>query len=300
MSILCIGQAVYDITFPMEEKIVENQKYRISQRHECMGGPAANAAYLLGLWGSDVSLIARIGKDLFGNEILHTLETVGIDSSTIFREEKQPTSVSCVIVNQKNSNRTILNTPLNEASFPVSWPQNKPAVLLLDGHEASAARQALHRYPEATSIIDAGTFKPHLVEIIEKVDYLVCSEDFAFQYSGKRINLEDSLQIKEIFNDLSKLKAEHIVITLGERGCLYQEDRIIRHFAAFSVEAVDTTGAGDIFHGAFAFGIENNYSLPATISLASAASALAVQSIGGQTSVPALDQVQQFLTKKAR
>lgn len=296
MSILCIGQAVYDLTFPIENTLIENQKYRIHNRHACMGAPAANAAYLTSSWRTGTSLIARVGDDLFGQEIIGTLKTGGVDTSLIHIEKDQPSSISCIAVNKLNGHRTILNAPMIENPFSIKWPKKAPNVILVDGHELEAALASLKKYPEALSIMDAGTFKPELLELIGSVDYLVCSEDFAFQYTGIQLQPEKDVEVAEVFAKMKEINSNHLVITIGDKGCLYEKNGEIRHYPAFSVKPIDTTGAGDIFHGAFAYGLEKNYPLEQIIELASAASALSVQRIGGQTSIPTLKNVQKFIS----
>lgn len=298
MSILCIGQAVYDLTFPINEPLKENQKYRISDRHECMGAPAANAAYLCGSWGVDTSLIARVGNDLFGQEIVRTLRTGNVDTSLIYFDKNQATSISSIIVNKQNGHRTIINAPMMEHVFPITWPKSSPTTLLIDGHELNASLVAMNKYPTAVSIMEAGTYKPELTTLIHAVDFLVCSEDFAYQATGIKIRLDQNEQLKEVFNQLHVLNSNKIVVTIGDQGCLWQDKEIIRHFPAFNVTPIDTTGAGDIFHGAFVYCINHKYSLEKTIAIASAASALSVTKIGGQTSIPTLEEVNFFLTSE--
>lgn len=295
MSILCIGQAVYDITFPLEEPIVENQKYRIYDRHECMGAPAANAAYLCGLWGVDTSLIARVGADLFGKEILRTLERAKVKTAGIRQELQQKTSISSIIVNKKNGHRTILNAPLQEDYFEPTWPEQTPEVILLDGHEKEVSLAGLQKYPQAISMIDAGTYKSECRELFAAVDYLVCSQDFAFQYTGVSIDVDRKETLEATFEKLAKLNSNHLVVTLGEQGCSYLEDGRIKHAPAFPSKPVDTTGAGDIFHGAFAYGLHQKLPLAEIIRLASATAALSVEKIGGQTSIPTLKEVEKLL-----
>ncbi|EOH91799.1 carbohydrate kinase family protein [Enterococcus pallens] len=295
MSILCIGQAVYDITFPLEEAIVENQKYRIYDRHECMGAPAANAAYLCGLWGLETSLIARVGADLFGKEILRTLKKVGVKTTGIRQEKNQKTSISSIIVNKKNGHRTILNAPLQEDYFEPAWPEKAPKVILLDGHEKEVSLAGLQQYPQAISMIDAGTYKLECHKLFETVDYLVCSQDFAFQYTGVTVDLTKQETLEATFKKLSELNPNQLVVTLGEQGSIYFGDGTIKHTPAFPSKPVDTTGAGDIFHGAFAYGLHEKLPLAEIIRLASAAAALSVEKLGGQTSIPTLKEVQNLL-----
>lgn len=298
MSILCVGQAVYDLTFPVNETLVENQKYRIPDRHECMGAPAANAAYLCGHWGAETALIARIGNDLFGQEIIKSLKNGHVDTSLIFVDPNQATSISCIIVNNQNGHRTILNSPLKEKNFPIIWPKHAPSTFLVDGHELEAALNSLEKYPHAVSIMDAGTCKPELHELIQAVDYLVCSEDFAYQATGIEIHLDKPTEIAKVFTKLTELNQKNIVITIGDKGCLYQENGSIQHFPSYQVKSIDTTGAGDIFHGAFAYCLDKKLSLKETIRMSSAASALSVGKIGGQTSIPSIEEVTSFIAQQ--
>ncbi len=291
MSILSIGQAVYDITFPADTPIVENQKYRIPQRIECMGGPAANAAYLCALWGSRTSLIARIGEDLFGQKIMGQLRTAGVDTGSLKIDNQLATSISCIIVNQQNGHRTILNNPLPQENFEIKWPDHSPDVILIDGHEKESILKAVERYPQAITLMDAGTFKPELLDIIKAVDYLVCSKDFAYQYSGVTIDMNDDQTWKDTFSRLEEINANTIVITLGSYGSIYKKGENIYHIPPFTTEAVDTTGAGDIFHGAFAYCLDNNYSLEDTILISSLTSSISVETLGGQLSIPTLENV---------
>ncbi|WP_339180980.1 PfkB family carbohydrate kinase [Oceanobacillus sp. FSL W7-1293] len=291
MSILCIGQAVYDITFPVDTPIVENQKYRIPQRIECMGGPAANAAYLCALWGSRTSLISRIGNDLFGKKILEQLESAGVDASSLKVDDQLATSISSIIVNQENGHRTILNTPLPPENYEPDWPDHSPNVVLMDGYEKECALQAFQKYPTAITLMDAGTFKPELLDIIEAVDYLVCSKDFAYQYSGIAIDMNHKETWRDTFSKLEKINPNTIVVTLGSDGAMYKKEDTIYYIPAFRADTVDTTGAGDIFHGAFAYCLENHFSLKDTVRIASLAASISVETLGGQLSIPSLESV---------
>lgn len=294
MSILCIGQTAYDITLPMKETLVENQKYRIFNKLECLGGPAANAAYLCAKWGMPTSFISRIGLDTYGNKIMDDLHAIGLNCDYIVRSSKTP--ISIIINNQERGSRTILNNPgiLDEisATFPDSTD-----VVLLDGHELTISLQAIEKYPNAITILDAGSCRENTIRLAQKVDYLVCSQDFARQYTNfdfDPLNKKDHIII---MNKLKKLNQKNVVITLGEHGLLYEEDTCIKHLKAFPVVTIDTTAAGDIFHGAFSYAIHEKYTMVEALRLASMASALSVCKVGGNVSIPTYAQVQQALER---
>ena len=126
MKILCVGQIVYDLTFSMNETITENRKYVMKERTECIGAPATNAAALLAKWGCDTSLIARVGDDFLGKEILDQLHKLNISTETILIDPSTSTSISCILANPLNGSRTIFNHPLQESHIGTKMAKRRP------------------------------------------------------------------------------------------------------------------------------------------------------------------------------
>ncbi len=291
MSIFCVGQSAYDITIPLEGPLIENQKYRITERHECGGGPAFNAACLCAMWGAPVQLISRIGEDSYGKILREILRSAGVKTDYLIQDKEIGTPYSIIIAGKKNGSRTLFNFPgcRKDVDYPI--PVESPKVILTDGHEDRISLDLLHAFPEALSVVDAGTFRDSTYAVAKEVDYLVCSEDFARQYTGRSLDLADWSGCEEIFKEIEKINKKHAVITLGARGLLYREkDGRLCHLPAYKVQAVDSTGAGDIFHGAFAYGLYCGYSLRKNLIQCSAAAALSVQKLGSQTSIPSREE----------
>ena len=109
MKILCLGHISYDITFPVKEFITENKKIRVDSRIECGGGPASNAAYLLGKWGSEVYIAGLIGDDPYGKRIIEEFDSANVNTKYLEVRHDYKTSNSIIINNISNSSRTILN-----------------------------------------------------------------------------------------------------------------------------------------------------------------------------------------------
>lgn len=294
MRIVCIGQCAWDMTFPIHEPLTENQKYRIMEPFSCIGAPAANAAYLCALWGEETGLITRIGKDFYGQEICRILESVHVDCAHVQQDEQFTTPCSAIIANSSNGYRTIFNCPGNQRELSFTYPQTAD-YLLLDGHELQASLAALKRFPDAISVLDAGTCRKDTKTLGALVDHLVCSQDFAYQYTGISITLEDRTSWETTFAKLKELNQKQLVVTLGENGLLYEEKGSIHHIPAFAVHTIDSTGAGDIFHGAYTYALSKGYTLLETLQIASATSAISVQTLGGQTSIPKRENVTAFL-----
>lgn len=297
MSIVCIGQCAYDLTFPIHEPLIENQKYRIMEPFSCIGAPAANAAYLCALWKAETALISRCGRDFYGTEIRKVLDQAGVNTTHLMVDEHFTTPVSAIIANSSNGYRTIFNCPGIQQELQFTFP-NQVDILLLDGHELQASVEALNRFPDIDSVMDAGTFHEETSVLAQKVTYLVCSQDYARQYTDLEISINDPDSWKRTFDKLHILNRMHIVVTLGDQGLLYEDVQGLHHMDAFPVSAVDTTGAGDIFHGAFTYCIHSSYSLQDALIIASAASAISVQTLGGQTSIPTKKAVNEFLKER--
>ena len=295
MSIFCVGQSSYDITIPLEEPLVENRKYRITKRHECGGGPAFNAACLCAMWGASVQLITRIGEDPYGEALKEILRSVNVGMDYLISDRGMETPYSMIIAGKENGSRTLFNFPGCRGEVEYSVPAEYPKVILTDGHEDRISLELMRAFPDAVSVIDAGTFRDSTYAVAKEVDYLVCSEDFARQYTGRQIDLSDQKACEEIFRSVEKINQKHTVITLGARGLFYREaEGTLCHLPAYQVQAVDSTGAGDIFHGAFAYGLYREYSLRENLKQCSAAAALSVQKLGSQTSIPAREEAENF------
>jgi len=291
MSIYCIGQAVYDITFPVAEKIEENRKYRVENKFECIGAPATNAASLCGIWDAKTALIARIGKDSYGKKILEQLKINNVNTDYVAIDNEFQTPLSMVVTNILNGNRTLFNFPgkLNDIKFHI--PKIEPNVILVDGHELEVSKEILKKYPNALSVIDAGSYREATKILSKEIDYFVCSQDFLYQYAQVEIRLDHEGTWKFAFQKLRELTNGLIVVTLGKQGLLYEDAKGICYLPAYKSKAVDTTGAGDVFHGAFAYCLDQGYELLDTLKISSMAAALSVRKMGGQLSIPTKEEV---------
>ncbi|MGL6063506.1 MAG: carbohydrate kinase family protein [Fusobacteriaceae bacterium] len=296
-KILCVGHSACDITYLMKEYPIENKKYKINETKIMGGGPTGNASFLLGKYKENVSYITTLGKDVYAQLILKELESVGIDLTNSIVRDEYHTPCSMIITNTSNGSRTILNNR-NKNVIPGNYKMKyikKPEFILLDGHEIELARLSLNEFKNSISILDAGSYKDETVELASKVDYLICSEDFACDYT--KIKKLTTINYKEAFLQLEKLNKKIVIITLGEKGCLYKKNGEIYIHPAFPTKAIDTTGAGDIFHGAFVYALSNNFNFAESIKFSSVCASLSVEKIGGRESIPELKNVYKRMEK---
>ena len=290
MKYLTIGHASYDITFRLDKFPIENTKKRVGKHIDCGGGPASNAGYLLSLWGCDVSFQGVVGNDYYGRKIKEEFNSVGVDTNFLELIDSMDTNLSYIIANTTNTSRTIL-TSQDDFIARCSIPNdNKYDVILVDGEEEEMSKRVLLNNKEAVKIIDAGSFRPGTVNLCPFVDYLVCSKNFALDYT--KLDYDGSIDsLIKIHEKLTNDFHNTVVITLEDKGCFTKIGDTYKLIPSVKVKSVDTTGAGDIFHGAFTYFITHGYSLEDTCKLSNLTGALSTLRVGGRFSMPKLEAV---------
>jgi sulfofructose kinase len=185
------------------------------------------------------------GYDLYGDKHYQELIDNGVAVDWLVRGSS-PTPLSTILV-KPDGKRALINykgetLPLSENA--IDFTTINPKVVLFDGHEPRVsvgfAKHLLKR--KIPMVLDAGSLHEGTQALVQLMDYPVCSEKFALQWAGS---------IDNALTQLAKL-SNYAVITLGERGLVWQHGKERGDLPAFNVNAVDTTGAGDAFHGAFA------------------------------------------------
>jgi sugar/nucleoside kinase (ribokinase family) len=237
-----------------------------------------------------------VGNDYYGQQIVAEFRSVGTDTSLLEVRVDFPTPLSVILVSRQTGSRTLVNrriqgTPLSLE--PRVLAGLSPKVLLFDGHELAASLAARSAFPDAITILDAGSAREGTLALADKVTYLLASERFALQVTGLP-NLDSADLQRACLDILAERFGTTAVVTLGERGLIVYEG-CHHQFPAFPAAVVDTTAAGDIFHGAFAYGALNEKPLQENLRFASMTASLSVQLPGGRKSVPPIAQVKEAL-----
>lgn len=290
MKIVCIGHASYDITFPVKEYPEENTKNRIGKRVECGGGPASNAAYLLGKWNVPTYFLGVVGNDEYGEVIKQEFEEVGVDTTYLEVSNRVTTTNSIIIANTSTGSRTTLTYRPEDIKMNSVDLTFQPDIILTDGQEIDETNRLFNQYHNAVRIIDASRPTEDIITLARRCHFVVCSYNFALSVTG--LKKERSMKhYQNLYIGMKNHFKGRIIITLEEDGCLYESDGALKRMPSLKMQAIDTTAAGDIFHGAFVYGIANGYNLEQTIRIATIAGALSVTKIGGRYSVPTLEEV---------
>ena len=290
MRAICIGQAAYDITVPIDHFPIENKKPRSSDKIECAGGSACNCAYLLAKWGIDTYFAGVVGDDYYGEKIKNELNEIGVNTKYLEIGKGLRTTSSYIITNTTSGSRTIITNRPKELVLSDVVVEEKFDVILLDGYEKEFANKIINENPDAIKIIDAGSLKEATIELSKKMDYVVCSKDFAEEYTKMKVDYNDLTSLIYIYKLLKKDFVGNIVITLEDKGC-FVYDNGYKLVPTIKMKAIDSTGAGDIFHGAFTYSIANKFDMIKTLKIANISGALSVTKIGGQLSIPTYDEV---------
>lgn len=290
MKILVIGQGSYDITAQMDEMIEENKKYRIEKTFCCPGGPAFNAACLLGMWGAEVYLAARLGNDFYGQEMRQFAKERNVNLQYLIEDSNRATPYSNIFIH--NGARTIFNyvQPMNQVEYECGLEDVD--IILADGQESELTLKVFEQYPDAIKVMDLGSYRKERMPIAQRVDYLITSKQFASSYINEEISKRN---YDKAITMVEQINSKVAVITLGEDGLIYRENGKTVLKQAYKAQAVDSTGAGDIFHGAFVYGLSQNMSFHDCLDLASMAASISTERKGSSLSIPSLMTVKKRL-----
>ena len=283
MKVLCIGHATFDIMLDMDEYPEENTKNRLKNIVGCGGGQASNAAYLLGKWGIDTTFLGLVGDDNYGNHIKKELESVCVDTS--YLEMRGKTTVSYIIVNDKNGSRTPLTYHPTDYIMSDIDEDINPDIILMDGYETHMANKLLDKYPNCISVLDAEKNNDEVINLGKRVTYVVCSKVFLENFSNIKIIDDDSL-FKAL--DVASKSFNNVIVTLEDKGCAYNNKVI----PSIKINPTDSTGAGDIFHGAFVYGLTKGWDMDKILKFANVAGGMSVTKLGSRNSVYSLKDVE--------
>ncbi|HMN01975.1 MAG TPA: sugar kinase [Geobacter anodireducens] len=297
MVVTGLGQCCWDTLTEVGEFPLPDSKTETLRWEEQGGGPAATALVALARLGLRCRFAGVVGDDAAGTLIRHGLSQEGIDVSGLLTRPGAASQRAFIMVERTGGRRTIVwqrptGAPLAPAELEEQFWSGS-AFLHLDGlmEEASlhGAREARRR--GIPVMVDAGRMRPGMRELAGLCDYLVAAEQFFFDlgWNGS----------EEHFARLADgLGPPVVTVTRGDRGSLTRHGGTTCHVPAFPVAALDTTGAGDVFHGGYLFGLIKGWPLRETVVFASAAAALSCLHLGAQRGAPRLDEVSRFLVDR--
>lgn len=290
-TIFCIGHASFDITFPLKEYPRENDKIRTHSKIECGGGSASNACVLLALWGYQSYFIGAVGDDYFGDRVIGAFDHHGVNTTYLYQLENNYTSTSFIVSANDTGKRTIVTFKDKDLYLEPFDININADVILCDGEYLELTQKLIADNPHALKIIDAGSAKNDTLTLCYAMDYVVCSKSFAEEVTKKKFNFRNKDNLKKIYDALEEKFKTKIIITLEEKGSYTKIDDEYILIPSITVDVIDSTGAGDIYHGALTYFLANDYDIKEAMRLSNIAGALACTKLGGRFSIPTLRDV---------
>jgi len=274
----------------------QNTSIHIKETEIQSGGAASQAIAAFSRLGGVAGFLGVIGKDERGDWLVKDLKKERIDTSLIDRVNGN-SSFSFVYVNSKNAERTLFNyhdslPAINFTQDKIDYIQ-KATFLHLDGTMYENAFEAAKIAKKANTLVSLDGCS--LQSENEKNLRLVKMADILITNDCYPLALVDEKVLEKAMLKIAKFGARYVIATCGEKGCIAVKNNEIIRYPAFKIKPVDTTGAGDVFHGAFLRALELNYDLDNCIKFASAVSSINCLSIGGRKGIPSLKQTVNFI-----
>jgi sulfofructose kinase len=291
--IICLGLSALDQIWQVDKPFAGgSEKIRASEFATTGGGMAANAAVTIARLGGRPAFWGRGGDDAAGHEMREGLSREGIDVSHFRLFAGGRSSVSGVIVDQSGE-RQIVNFrgrfPAEADWLPLDAVAHAVAVLAdprwVEGAIALFSRARQLGVP---TVLDADMAEQDVFEqLLPVTDHAIFSEPALTNFAG---TADDAA-----LSSLACFNCRVIAVTRGRDGVSFIAGGRLHHLPAFDVDAIDTTGAGDVFHGAYAFAIGGGLGVDEAMSFASAAAALKCTRAGGRTAIPLIDDCLAFM-----
>jgi ribokinase len=269
------------------------------------GGKGANQAIAAKKLGANVTFATKVGKDLYGIEAKNYLQTFFANEAIVFEDENRATGTAFIIVENSAENMIVVAPAACEgltASEIDRLEENiRTSSLLVLQYEISQeaiekSLETAHKY-NVPILLNPAPYKDLPLRMLNGVTYITPNETEASLLTNIEVtNIETAHKAAE---KLYELGVKNVIITLGSKGCyLYNEVDRGKHYPAFHVNAIDTTGAGDAFNGGFAYALANNEQIDVAIKIANATAALSVTKEGTSKAMPTKKELDALLNTK--
>ena len=252
-----MGLATLDLVYLAGKPPGENQKVVASDCTIAAGGPAANAAVTFSYLGNAAVWAGVVGTHAIAQLIRADLAEYNVRIIDLEPGRSHSPPVSSIIVTEATGDRAVVS--INATKSQVDRQAINQDILtsvnivLLDGHQIAASKEIaqLAHSKNIPILLDGGSWKPGLEEILPFIEWAVCSDNF---------HPPNCYNSEQVFAYLSAAGISHIAITRGEKSILYLSNGTYSSIEVPQIQATDTLGAGDIFHGAFChYILQNNF-----------------------------------------
>jgi sulfofructose kinase len=277
-TVIGLGLCVVDHLYVVAELAGTRERTRYTERLVLAGGMVSNALVQAARLGCRAELISLVGNDADGRWARRSLRASGVSTRGLVLSDVFPTTIAVVMIAARDGERRFLTA--HRAPFERRVPRFDLApirpgrVLLIDGHFPAQALRAARRAHElrVPVVADFSDPRPDYLRLLPHVDYAVVPEAFVRQWAPG----DPERGLRRLHREFGGSP----VVTLGARGGIYWHEGRVRRYRSPRVRVRDTTGAGDVFHGAFAAGLASGLALPEIVERAARAGAIACTALG--------------------
>ena len=267
------------------------------------GGKGANQAVGAARAGGNVTFIARIGTDMFGEQSLAGFKADGIDTSHVIVDSTEPSGVALICVDDHGENSIAVASGCNANLSPDDARAARDiiagaSVLLMQLEvplETVEEAAPIASDAGVTVILNPAPAQPLPDSLLRNIDILTPNEHEAELLTG--ITVTDESSASDAAAALVGKGIGQVLITLGSKGVYIASDEFTGLVPAFTVDAVDTTGAGDVFNGVLATALAEGQTLSDAVRFAQAAAALSVTKLGAQPSAPHREEIEEYMDR---
>jgi len=268
------------------------------------GGKGANQAVAAARAGGEVDFVACVGEDMFGKQSLEGFAKDGINVVHVYKDPQTTSGVALIFVDKKGENSIAVASGANAKLLPAHIVRAKNAITSADilimqletPIETVHAAAKLASSNGVTVVLNPAPARPLDDDIFKHISILTPNESEAELLTG--IKVEDEKGAHEAANSLLSRGLQTVLITLGPRGVYVVTSDMRKMVQSFSLKAVDTTAAGDVFNGALAVSLAENRPWLEAVRFANAAAALSVTKLGAQPSAPHREEIEKLISRR--
>lgn len=300
-DVVGLGLNATDVAIEVPRYPAFNSKIEFTSAHLQAGGQVATALVVCQRLGLKTKYIGRVGDDPMGQFQLESLRPEGIDLTDLVVVHNCPNQCAYIVIEEQSGERTILwrrDPRLTIRPEDLRREMVTGARLVhVDGHDTATTTRlaAWAREAGLPVTVDVDNLYPGLPALLDSTTHLISSAPFPSAYAGE----------EDYFHALPEIRRRHrgmklVAATMGQDGVLAYEDGQFIYAPAFAVRCRDTTGAGDVFHGAFAFGLLQQWPTMRILEFSNAVAALNCQSLGARGGIPSQSAAEELIAHGPR
>jgi len=298
VDVVGVGLNATDVLIPVKEFPVSGSKVEIPSANVMLGGQVASAMAACQQWGLRTRYVGKIGEDHFAQMHRTEFAKLGVETH-LFTAPGCPSQQAYILVDHSGERTVLWKRDRRLALLPEElreeWITNA-SVLLLDGHDTTVATVAAKWAREASIpvVADLDELYPGVEELLPSIDYLITSRDIPEKLTG---NTDLRKSLPEVFR---RYRCRLAAATLGAEGVLAWDGAEFYYAAAYLVNAVDTTGAGDTFHAGFIYGMRKGWRVQRQLEFSCAAAALNCTGLGARGGIQPVEKIEELMAKGQR